>query len=137
MIRRRPVGVVGALVLLSCLSAVACDLIGVTTKRFVVRVDSISVRGAVTPADPLVARFWGSVGPDGCSQLERVETRRFTGGIELRFHGVRATGGGDCTMMPVALQHEEAIAPPLEDPFTIRVLQPGGGPPLEKQVRVR
>jgi hypothetical protein len=53
--------------------------------------------------------------------------------LEVRFHGVRR--GGDCTQMPVALEHMEIVLPPLDDPFTIRVLQPGVVP-LEQAVRV-
>jgi hypothetical protein len=38
--------------------------------------------------------------------------------------------------MPAVLDHVEHVAPPLEDPFRIRVLQPDGTV-LQKVVRVR
>lgn len=129
--------VLSLLFLMGSLAGLGCDPTGVTTKRFVVRVDSISAPDSITPTEALTVRFWGNLGPDLCSRLDRVDKHRFAGGIELRFHGVRATGGGDCLQMPAALQHDEMVAPPLENPFTIRVLQPDGVPPLERQVRVR
>jgi hypothetical protein len=43
--------------------------------------------------------------------------------------------GVDCAQMPVLLEHQEAIAPPVQDPFRITVLQPDGNL-LERVVRV-
>jgi hypothetical protein len=37
--------------------------------------------------------------------------------------------------MLVPLEHEERVLPPLQDPFTIKVLQPSG-PSLERVVRI-
>lgn len=104
-------------------------------RPFVIRVDSISTPASIAPADTLTARFFGPVGSDGCSRLDRVEKRREGGLLELRFHGTRK-GGVDCSQMPVSLNHEERLVPALPDPFTIRVLQPDG-PALERAVRVQ
>jgi len=121
-------------VLLLSSAGLGCGLLD-STDSFVIRVDSISAPAAITPADTLSARFFGLVGSDGCSRLERVEKRREGGLLELRFHGTRK-GGVDCTQMLVSLDHEERLLPPLPDPFTIRVLQPDG-PALERVVRVQ
>ena len=121
-------------VFLLSLAGLGCGLLD-STDSFVIRVDSISAPASIALADTLTARFFGSVGSDGCSRLERVEKRRDEGLIELRFHGTRK-GGVDCIQMPVSLDHEERIVPPLPDPFTIRVLQPDGAP-LERVVGVQ
>lgn len=126
---------VGALVLLSSLAGLACNVTGVRTDRFVVRVDSISAPDAIAATTPLTIRVWGVLGPDLCSRLDQVERQRSAGSIELRFRGER-TGGGNCPQMPAPLRYEETILPPFEDPFTIRVLQPDGTP-VEREVRVR
>lgn len=116
----------------------ACDLVDVAfprTERFVIRVDSIAVQAIAAPTDTLRVRFLGGLGSDSCSRLERVDKRSSAGGVELTFRGER-TRGGQCLQMPARLEHEEKFAPPLTDPFTIRVVQPAGRP-SEKVVRFR
>jgi hypothetical protein len=113
--------------------ATGCDILGSGDERFVVRVDSISAPAAVDAGTALEVQFHGWVGPNGCSSLSRVEKRAAPQLLEIRFHGVRRSG--DCTQMPVPLEHTERAAPPLSDPFTIRVLQPDGAS-LERVVRV-
>lgn len=121
-------------VLLLSSAGLGCGLLD-STDSFVIRVDSISAPAAIAPADTLTARFFGPIGPDLCSRLVRVEKRSEPGVLELRFHGERDEDG-DCPQMPRFLDHEEEILPPLEDPFTIRILQPDG-PALERVVRVQ
>jgi hypothetical protein len=113
----------------------SCDILAISTSRFIVRVDSISAPDAIGVSETLSVVFRGSVGADGCSRIARVERRRTPNSLDVAFHGER-TRSGECTQMPVSLDHEEQIAPPLEDPFTVRVLQPSG-PALEKLVQVR
>jgi hypothetical protein len=110
-----------------------CDILGFDDDTFVIRVDSISAPAAVEGSNALEVQFHGWVGSDGCSSLSHVEKRATPQLLEVKFHGVRR--GGDCTQMPVALEHMEIVSPPLNNPFTIRVLQPGGVP-LEQAVRV-
>ena len=124
-----------ALVSASLISS-GCGLLDSGTDSFVIRVDSISAPDAVAPADTLTARFFGGIGPDLCSRLVRVEKRSEPGVLEVRFHGERDEDGGDCLQLARFLDHEEEILPPLEDPFTIRVLQPDGAP-LERVVRIQ
>jgi hypothetical protein len=120
------------LLLLAGILTSGCDILG-GDERFVVRVDSISAPAAVDAGTALEVRFHGWVGPNGCSSLSRVEKRAAPQLLEIRFHGVRR--GGNCTQMPVPLEHAERAEPPLSDPFTIRVLQPDGAT-LERVVRV-
>jgi hypothetical protein len=120
------------LVLAGSLTA-GCDILGFGDERFVVHVDSISAPAAVHAGTALEVQFHGYVGPNGCSSLSRVERRTAPQLLEIRFHGVRRSG--NCTQMPVPLEHAERAEPPLSDPFTIRVLQPGGAS-LEQVVRV-
>jgi len=134
--RHVPARVSIALLLLSSLSGLGCNATGLTTRQFVARVDSISAPDTIAATSTLRFQVWGTLGPDLCSRLESVEKRRFAGGIELRFRGAR-TSGGNCAQMPAALRYEETITPPIVDPFTIRVLQPDGASPLERQVRSR
>jgi len=109
----------------------------VDTEHFVIRVDSISAPETIAAAETLRVRFRGRIGPDLCSRLERVEKGHGPGILEVRFHGERTRPSGtDCLDMLALLEHEEQVPPPLDDPFTIRVLQPDGSR-LEKIVRVQ
>jgi hypothetical protein len=101
--------------------------------EFTVRVDSVSAPASIGPADTLVARFFGMVGSDRCSRITHVEREADSSGLVIQFHGERIER--NCGQMPVFLEHEERITPPLNDPYTIRVVQPAG-PPLEVLVRV-
>ena len=113
-----------------------CDLLGPDRESFTVRVESISAPATVAQGETLIAGFQGFVGPDGCHRLREVERTRSPGRLELRFRGERRTSRNTvCTAEPVSFEHEERVAPPLEDPFTIVVRQPGGGT-LERVVRV-
>lgn len=103
--------------------------------HFIVPVDEITAPDTVAQGDTLTVRFSGTIGPDLCSRLERVERHRAPGLLELTFHGERPDGG-NCLQMPAALDYVEKVAPPLEDSLTIRVLQPDGGR-LEKVVRAK
>ena len=132
---RRRARVVGTILLMGTLAAAACNPFGIGTERFIIAVDSLSAPESVATGDTLVARFWGRIGPDLCSRLDRVDRGRGPHLVTLRFHGVRREEG-DCAQMLALLDHEETVAPPLYDPFTIRVLQPDGTS-LEKEVRVR
>jgi hypothetical protein len=125
--------VIGTILLTGTVAA--CNPFGVETDRFIIAVDSMLAPESVAGEDTLVARFWGRIGPDLCSRLDRVDLGRGSHFITLRFHGVRREEG-DCPHMPALLDHRETIPPPLEDPFTIQVLQPDGTS-LEREVRVR
>lgn len=110
----------------------ACDVLA-SEHTYVIRVDSITAPTAIGAAEPLEVQLHGWVGSDGCSRLSDVEKRTTTQLLEVRFHGVRRRG--DCTQMPVLLEHTETLSPPFGDLFTIRVLQPSGVP-MEHTVRV-
>lgn len=133
--KRSLAGVIGIILLTGTVAAAACNPFGIETERFTIAVDSMSAPESVAAGDTLVARFRGWIGPDLCSRLDRVERDRVPHQITFRFRGARRVEG-DCAQMPALLDHAETIAPPLEDPFTIRVLQPEGTS-LEREVRVR
>lgn len=115
------------------LATTGCDPF--EAEEFVVQVDSITGPASVSSTETLTVRFWGRLGPDLCSRLDRVDRDRTPDALELRFHGERSMDGG-CPQMPAILDHQEEIAPPFGDPFTVRVSQPDGAL-LEKVVRVR
>lgn len=121
-----------AVCLLSLIAA--CDLMTSESSGFTIRVDELSAPASVGPDQTLTVRFSGTIGPDGCSRLERVERRASRNELEITFRGARRTG--TCVQMPVRLEHQEIVQPPLEDSFTVRVIQPGG-PALVHVVRIR
>lgn len=119
----------------ACLAGLGCDLVGPDTTAFIIRVDSMSALDSIAATDTLTVRFWGKIGGNGCSWLDRVETARSQGLLEITFHG-RRRQRGLCTQMPTVLKHDETIRPPMQDPFAIRVMQPDGTT-LVKSVRIR
>lgn len=117
------------------LATAACDPPSGDSMEFVVRVDSITGPSVIPSTEILSIRFWGHVGPDQCSRVAEVDKARGDGIFEITFHAERSLGR-DCGQMPVLLEHEERLEPPLTDPFTIRARQPEGAP-LEKIVRIQ
>ncbi len=116
------------------LLASGCGILEGDATRFIVRVDSIVAPASVGPEGPLVVRFLGMIGPNGCSRLAEVPSGRSPGLLEVQFHG--ELRDGVCTQEPVLLDYQQELAPPFLDPFVIRVLQPSG-PPLERSVPVQ
>jgi hypothetical protein len=111
----------------------SCGLFTSPTE-FIIRVDSMVAPPETGSTQTMAVRFFGWVGSDGCSRLTRVERQKNAASLTVRFHGERV--GGNCTQMPVPLDHEEQVTPPLQDPFTIIVQQPSGAD-LTRTVRVR
>jgi hypothetical protein len=109
--------------LVACVALGGCDILGVDEDRFVIRVDSMVTPANMRSTDTLRVRFHGVIGSDGCSRLDRVAKSETSALLEITFHGVRRSGS--CTQMPVALDHVEAVPPPRQSVFTIRVQQPG------------
>lgn len=124
----------GVSVLMLLLVLQGCGILN-PDEHFVVRVTSISAPDTVMVDDTVLVLFEGSLGSTLCSGLDRVEKRREKGLLELRFHGVRRVGG-ICLQQPARLEYREELAPPWDDPFIIRVLQPDDTA-LEKIIRVR
>jgi len=96
-----------------------------STDRFTVRVDSIELPPSVNGTEAFMVRFEGVIGPNGCSRVTDVVTQRAPDLLEVSFRGERRSGG-ECLQMPAVLQHEEAVSPPYDLPFTVRVQQPDG-----------
>lgn len=123
-------------VLFLTLAALAgCGILGPDITRYVVEVDSVSAPAAVAPGEGFTARFHGTIGSDLCHSLERVERVREDDALTIRFHGIeRRDPGTDCAHAISILDHEERVAPPVDRPFTLEVLQPDGST-LEEVVR--
>ena len=126
----------GVPVLMLLLVLEGCGILIPYEKHFVVGVTSISAPDTVMVDETVLVLFEGWLGSDLCSRLDRGEKRSEEGLLELRFHGVRRVGGGDCPQQPARLEYGEELAPPWGDPFVIRVLQPDDTV-LEKIIRVR
>lgn len=116
------------------LSGLGCRGLLTAPTEFTIFVNSISAPDAIAPADTLVVRFQGYIGPDQCSRLDRVDRERSPGALDIAFRGER-DDGGLCLQMPAPLDHVEKVLPPMQDPFTIRVRQPDGTH-LVKTVRI-
>jgi hypothetical protein len=126
-IRRYLAGVVLGMGLL----AAGCDPF--TPEDFVIRVADVAAPESLQAGQPLQVTFFGLIGADQCARLREVERRVSATLLEVRFHGRRE--GSHCKQTPSQLEHQEIVQLPLQDPFTIRVLQPTG-PPLERTVRI-
>jgi len=114
----------------SCLTALAISsfgILGPSTERFLIRVDSITAARVVAANDTLSAHFYGKIGPDGCWRLAGTDRQANSAKLDVTFHGEHVVRSGyACTAMPVALNQVEIVAPPLGSPFTIAVHQPDG-----------
>ncbi len=133
--RRGPFSAMGIQAMgIIAISSAACDGGPFGPKEFTIQVDSVSAPASISAGDTLTVRFFGTVGSSGCFRLARVEKEVTASRMELRFVGEKR--GGDCFQMPVHLDREECMPPPLGDPFNIRVIQPSGAP-LERIVRVQ
>ena len=112
----------------SCLTALAISsfgILGPSTERFLIRVDSITAARVVAANDTLSAHFYGKIGPDGCWRLAGTDRQANSAMLDVTFHGEHVRSG-ECTAMLVALNQVEIVAPPLGSPFTIAVHQPDG-----------
>ena len=120
----RLTGIVGCL---SMLAISSCGILGPSTERFLIRVDSIAAPSVVAANDTLTARLYGKIGPDGCWRLAGIDRQANSATLDVTFHGEHVVRSGyACTAMPVALNQVEIVAPPLGSPFAIAVHQPDG-----------
>lgn len=123
------------LAVLSVLAVVAggCDSLLFPAERYTIQVDSLSAPAAIDATDTLTVQFYGEVGGSTCYRLAHVGKQVTPTGMEIRFHGERK--GSGCGDAIIALEHEVRVPPPLQHPFTIKVMQPSG-PPLVQVVRI-
>lgn len=110
----------------AALAGGGCELVTGGATEHVIHVDSISVPDSIAPSESFDIQFYGMIGSDSCSRLERVDRSVDESGIRLKFIAERRRG--DCKQMPVMLDHQEHVSPPLQFPFTITVDQPSGAP---------
>ena len=113
--------------LVTACSVAGCDALFGHTDHFVIHVDSIAAPATVAAADTLYARFFGTIGPDGCWSLAAADFQVTTSALDVTFRGEhRERPGYDCTQMVVQLDMTMAVPPPVHTPFTITVHQPDG-----------
>lgn len=116
-------GALGGLAILQGCEPTAPD----RSRRFIVRVDSIVAPATMAANDTLIVWFFGYVGSDGCSYVERIDKYLTLGELRVTFRGkYDGRPGVACTMAPVSLHHPEVVLPPRSSPFRIIVLQPDG-----------
>lgn len=104
----------------------------------VATVDTLIAPARIAPTDTLRLRLRGTVGPNGCYALARIETARNRERLTVR-PVVRYRGGEGamCTMALVPLDASHAVPPPFtEGRLTIVVPQPDG-PDVTATVTVR
>lgn len=79
-------------------------------------VDSIDVPDRIAPSDTLSIRLFGTVGPNGCYSLDRIEEDRSEGQLTVT-PVVRYERADDvaCTMALVPLDATYEAAPPFEE----------------------
>lgn len=69
--------------------------------------------------------FYGPVGPNACYRFKAFRMTRSSAAADITVVGESVTGL--CPQVPVYLSGEPlTIAPPVSDPFTLRVHQPNG-----------
>ena len=95
-----------------------------TARLPLAEVDSLHVPARIATTDTLVVHLTGTVGPNGCYALARIETERTNGQVIL--HPLVQPPRDDdqmCTMALVPLDETHRIAPPFE-PGTLTVSVP-------------
>lgn len=113
-----------------------CGLLGPERREFLIQVDSVAGPTSV-PANAAFQQFFhGFVGSDGCYAFKEFSVTRSSTSADVAVVGEQVTGAGDCTTAVVYLNGKAlTIAPPISDPFTLRVHQRDGGI-LTKIIRV-
>lgn len=93
---------------------------------YAIFVDSVQVPEAVASNQPFTVRFFGEIGPDQCFNFNGFNTQKDPSRIDVVVLG-RFLSTGQCVQGAVHLDGEPLeVQPPFENPFTVRILQPGG-----------
>lgn len=122
--RRSTSALLTTIVIATLVAAAGCDLLA-PKPEFTIHIDSVRAPGAVSGGAAFEVLFFGPVGPNGCHRFKSFRTNRSSSDADVTVVGQRVTG--TCTQMPVYLSGEPlTIAPPVADPFTLRVHQPNG-----------
>jgi hypothetical protein len=103
----------------------ACDVFPSEPREFVIHIDSIGAPRAVSGGGAFQLFFFGPVGPNACYRFKTFWMTRTSSGADITTIGESVTG--TCAQLPGYLTGEPiTIAPPVSDPFTVRVHQPNG-----------
>jgi hypothetical protein len=123
-----------AVAMVAAVTLAACDRLGLGPNQFIIKVDSISAPDTLRTTDTLRVRSWGFIGPSGCYRLDNVYKERRSNEILIQFNGLHVEE--TCTQALVFLDYTDKTAPPLANPFTIKVKQPDGSI-MSRSVNVR
>ncbi|MEP7381584.1 MAG: hypothetical protein ABI910_07850 [Gemmatimonadota bacterium] len=114
-----------------------CVLATDTGGQFVVRVDSIGLPATASGNTAFDVRLYGAVGPNLCFRVQSVRAQEDSTHLDITVFGAKRDSGGDCLQMPASLDGRPVtVAPPIRDPFTVRVHQPDGSV-LSQSLRVQ
>jgi hypothetical protein len=115
-----------AILVTACLGAAGCSLFG-GYSEFVIKIDSVTGPVTVPAGAPFQQLFWGPVGSNGCFYFKEFRVTRSSTGADVSVIGEEHHGGGDCATLIVYLRDEPlTLAPPVSNPFVLRVHQPDG-----------
>ncbi|MFP4227496.1 MAG: hypothetical protein ACLFTE_01560 [Salinivenus sp.] len=99
------------------------------------QVDTVEAPDRIAPSDTLHLRLRGTVGPNGCYSLVRVERERTPTEVTLR-PVVRHSDQDVCTMAVVPLNEVVAVPPPFQDGSLRLVVPQTDRPAIRTTVRV-
>lgn len=125
--RLKNVRVAAALVLgVYGLFGTSCKL-GNEIVYFGIAIDSVSVPSTWQIGGNMTVRFWGTIGPDQCWQLNNIDRDRTTSSYTIEFRG-QHVDRNDCPQTESLLDYEDVLTPlgGQDNPFTVTVKQPTG-----------
>lgn len=100
------------------------------------QVEEVSVQSSVQVDEPLDVGLRGSLGPDLCFLLDRVDVAEVQSGKELRVIVEDATPeDGACPAQEATFDTIVTLAPPHSAPLELRIIQ-RVGPPIVRQIEV-
>jgi hypothetical protein len=103
-------------------------------REFTITVNSIRAPSVVSGGGAFQLLFFGPVGPNACYRFKAFKMTRTSADADITVVG--ESDSGTCAQVPSYLSGEPiTIAPPVSDPFTVRVHQPNGAV-LTRVIRV-
>jgi hypothetical protein len=101
------------------------------------QVDRMDVPDRIAPTDTLLVQLSGTVGPNGCYSLDRIETERGPGQVTLRPVVQPPTDEDQmCTMALVPLDTTHQVPPPFEAGTLSVTVPQEDGPAVTDSVEV-
>ena len=104
-----------------------CSAFGPDETEFIIKADSVTVPGAWPGGLAMTAKVYATVGPDLCWRFKEFRIARDTLGARVTILGAHADAAKGCRQMVAVMDGTElTLAPPLRDPFELRIVQPDG-----------